>query len=141
MILKIVLDTNVVVSGLLSPFGNPAEVLRMVSAGELQLCFDARILSEYREVLLRPKFQFAEDKIDALLDQIENSGHTVAPNPLPQSLPDRDDDVFLAVALAAKAECLVTGNMEHFPARMRQRVRVLPPTKFIEFYRKQMKST
>lgn len=139
--MKIVLDTNVVVSGLLSPFGNPAKILRMVSSGELLLCFDARILSEYRDVLLRPKFQFEEDKIDALLDQIENSGHMVAPNPLPQPLPDRDDDAFLEVALAAKAECLVTGNIAHFPASMRQRVRVFSSTKFLEFYRKQMKST
>ncbi|MBN1672991.1 MAG: putative toxin-antitoxin system toxin component, PIN family [Kiritimatiellae bacterium] len=139
--MNIVLDTNVVVSGLLSPFGNPAEILRMVSSGELRLCFDARILSEYREVLHRPKFQFDRSRIHALLDQIEHCGQTVAPNPLPQSLPDPDDDPFLEAAIAGKVKCLVTGNMGHFPANMRSRVRVLSPAKFLAFYRKQMKST
>jgi putative PIN family toxin of toxin-antitoxin system len=74
--MKIILDTNVVVSGLISPFGNPAEILRMVSSGEIQLCFDARILSEYQEVLHRPKFQFEENKVRDLLDQIEQCGQS-----------------------------------------------------------------
>lgn len=139
--MKIVLDTNVFVSGLLSPFGNPAEILRMVSSGELQLSFDARILSEYREVLHRPKFQFEGSKVQALLDQIEHCGQTVAPNPLRRSLPDPDDDPFLEAAIAGKVECLVTGNLKHFPPKMRCRVQALSPATFLTFYRKQMKST
>ncbi|MBC8216893.1 MAG: putative toxin-antitoxin system toxin component, PIN family [Planctomycetes bacterium] len=139
--MKVVLDTNVVVSGLISPFGNPADILRMVSSGEIQLCFDARILMEYKEVLRRPKFQFEEEKVRSLLDQIERCGQTVAARPLESPLPDPDDDPFLEVAIAGKADCLVTGNIGHFPTNMRQRVRILPPAKFITFYRKQMKST
>lgn len=134
--MKVVLDTNVAVSGLLSPFGNPAEILRMISSGVLQLCFDARILSEYRDVLNRPKFQFEENKIRALLDQIEDKGRIVASTPLPCTLPDRTDEPFLEVAIAGKADALITGNITHFPARLRCRVRVLAPTKFLEFYRK-----
>ncbi len=57
--MKIVLDTNVLVSGLLTPFGPTGEIVRMVSAGELILAIDARILSEYQEVLHRPKFKSA----------------------------------------------------------------------------------
>ena len=139
--MKIVLDTNVVVSGLISPFGNPADILRMVSAGEIQLCFDARILMEYKEVLGRPKFQFEDERVRFLLDQIEHCGQIVAPKPLKSHLPDPDDDPFLEAAIAGQADCLVTGNIGHFPADMRQRVRVLPPAKFITFYRKQMKGT
>ena len=68
--MNIVLDTNVLVAGLLSPFGTCGEIVRMVSSGELILFFDARILSEYDEVLRRPKFRFAKEKVDALLDYI-----------------------------------------------------------------------
>jgi len=139
--MKIVLDTNVAVSGLLSPFGNPAEILRMVSAGTLHLCFDARILSEYKEVLNRPKFQFEKSKIHALLDQIEDRGQIVASIPLSRILPDRTDEPFLEVAIAGNADALITGNISHFPARLRCGVRVLAPTKFLDFYRKQMTGT
>ncbi len=47
----VVVDTNVLVAGLLSPFGPPGEIVRMIVAGSLSLCFDARILSEYSDVL------------------------------------------------------------------------------------------
>ena len=139
--MKITLDTNVLVSGLISPFGNPAEILRMVSSGEIRLCFDARILLEYEEVLARPKFQFDKIKVRALLDQIAHVGQLVAPNPLKHSLPDPDDEPFLEVAITGKAICLVTGNIDHFPPNMRQRMRVMTPTKFLTYYRKQMKNT
>ena len=56
--MNIVLDTNVLVAGLLSPFGACGDIVRMISSGNLTLCVDARILSEYHEALRRPKFQF-----------------------------------------------------------------------------------
>ena len=61
--MNIVLDTHVLVAGLLSPFGTCGQILRMVSSGELSFCFDARILAEYEEVLGRPKFKFEKDKV------------------------------------------------------------------------------
>src|SRR3972149_7693740 len=103
--MNIVLDTNVLVAGLLSPCGTCGEIVRMVSSGELILSFDARILSEYDEVLRRLKFRFAKEKVDALLDYIVYRGRTVAPSPLDTSLPDSEDEPFLEVALAGKAAC------------------------------------
>jgi uncharacterized protein len=132
---RIVLDTNVLAAGLLSPFGPPGDIARMVSSGDLTLCLDARILSEYREVLLRPKFGFPEDSVSALLRFVEYRGHTVASRPLPQHLPDVSDEPFLEVALASEAECLVTGNLAHFPAALRQRAMVLSPAEFMSAYR------
>ena len=134
--MRIVLDTNVLVAGLLSPFGPCAEIVRMVSSGEVRLCFDALILVEYDEVLYRSKFGFDKDKIAALLDHIEHLGHTVASSPLRHSLPDPDDEPFLKVAIAGKAVCLVTGNASHFPAKLCQGRRVLSPRKFLTFYKK-----
>ncbi len=101
----------------------------------LTLCLDARIITEYAEVLARPKFRFDQEKVAALLDQIEACGIAVASAPLADPLPDPDDEPFLEVALAGGAECLVTGNHVHFSPSLCQGVIVLSPAKFIKFYR------
>ncbi len=134
--MNIVLDTNVLVAGLLSPFGPCGEIVRMVSPGEITLSFDARIMTEYEEVLVRPKFKFEKDKISALLDHIEHRGLLVAASPLSQSLPDTDDDPFLEVAIAAQVECLITGNQVHFPPDLCQGMKILTPSEFLSFYKK-----
>jgi putative PIN family toxin of toxin-antitoxin system len=133
--MKIVLDTNVLVAGLLSPFGPCAEILRMVFAGDLTLYFDSRILSEYSEVLRRPKFHFQTDKVIAILDYIEHYGVLVSSSPLPDFLPDPDDQPFLEVAVKGQVACLVTGNQVHFPPPLCRGVRVLSPADFLTFYR------
>jgi uncharacterized protein len=135
--MNIVLDTNVLVSGLLSPFGPCGEIMRMVSSSELTLAFDARILTEYQDVLVRPKFRFEKDKVDVILAHIEHRGITVAPSPLQLSLPDIDDEPFLEVAIAAKVVCIVTGNQVHFPPGLCQGVTVFSPSEFLTYYRKQ----
>ncbi|MBH0201413.1 MAG: putative toxin-antitoxin system toxin component, PIN family [Nitrospira sp.] len=76
--MKVVVDTNVLVAGLLSPFGPPGEILRMVASGTLRLCVDARILTEYEEVLARPKFRFNTEQTRALIDHIQAEGFSVA---------------------------------------------------------------
>jgi putative PIN family toxin of toxin-antitoxin system len=134
--MKIVLDTNVLVAGLLSPFGPCAEIVRLVSSGDIALYFDSRILSEYSEVLRRSKFRFQIDKVIAILDYIEHRGQIVASSPLPNLLPDPDDQPFLEVAAASRAVCLVTGNHAHFPPKQCQGVKVLTPRDFLTLYRK-----
>ena len=133
--MKIVLDTNVLVSGLLSPFGPPGAIVRLVTSATLRVCYDARILGEYRQVLLRPAFPFRQHQVESLLDQIEADGDLVAPIPLAEPLPDADDEVFLAVALAGHARYLVTGNLRHYPEDRQQGVRVITPRRFIDLYR------
>jgi putative PIN family toxin of toxin-antitoxin system len=137
---KVVVDTNVLVAGLLSPFGPPGEILRMVASGALRLCFDARILTEYDAVLARPKFQFNPEYVQALLDQIKAEGFSVAGSPLPVRLPDPSDEPFLESAIAGDADCLITGNTRHFPSRQRQGMTVLSPREFLDYYRKRSKS-
>ncbi|MGD0281874.1 MAG: putative toxin-antitoxin system toxin component, PIN family [Dissulfurispiraceae bacterium] len=139
--MNVVIDTNVIVAGLLSPFGTCGEIVRMISSGELMLCFDARILSEYNEVLLRPKFKFEEANVAALLDYITHSGRTAAPSPLANSLPDADDELFLEIAIAGQAVCLVTGNQNHFPPKLCQGIKVFSPVEFVSFYKKEKRRT
>jgi putative PIN family toxin of toxin-antitoxin system len=137
--MKIVLDTNVLVAGLLSPFGPCGDIVRMVSSGELVLCLDARILSEYHEVLRRPKFRFEQDKVVALMDYIEYRGQIVASSPLSHSLPDPDDEPFLEIALTGGAEYLITGNHAHYPHDLCKGARVLSPADFLKHYSKRQK--
>jgi len=137
--MKIVLDTNVLVAGLLSPFAPCAEIVRMLSSGDLTLYSDSRILSEYNEVLRRSKFRFQIDKVVVLLDHIENRGQIVASSPLSDLLPDPGDEPFLEVAVAGQAVCLVTGNHAHFLPKQCQGVKVLSPSDFLTFYRRQRK--
>lgn len=135
--MKVVVDTNVLVAGFLSPFGPPGEILRMVASGTLRLCFDARILTEYEAVLARPKFRFNAEQTRALMEHIQAEGFSVAGNPLPVRLPDPSDEPFLESAVAGKADCLITGNTKHFPSARRQGMTVLSPREFLDYYRKQ----
>ena len=137
----IVLDTNVLVSGLLSPFGSSGEIVRMVSAGKLILEYDSRILIEYQEVLNRSKFQFDKDQIDSLIDYIKKNGQAVSPGPLNKPLPDPDDAPFLEVAIEGKSEYVVTGNKVHYPKNSRGGIKVFFPTEFINIYRKIKENT
>jgi putative PIN family toxin of toxin-antitoxin system len=130
----IVLDTNVVVSGILQPFGKPAMILRLVTAGRIRCAYDLRLLTEYRNVLDRPKFGFSKTQVDAFLAPMEEEGLSVAAGPLSTRLPDPDDEPFLEVALAARAEVLVTGNKRHFPKGEYGRVKIDSPGEFLEHW-------
>ncbi len=133
--MRIVLDTNVLVSGLLSPFGPPGEIVRMVTAGALRLCVDARLLAEFEAVLLRPRFGFDPGAVAALIDYIDATGDKVASVPLQVRLPDPDDEAFLEVAVASGSDYLVTGNLVHFPAEASAGMPVVSPAAFVEAYR------
>ena len=137
--MNIVLDTNVLVSGLLTPFGPSGEIIRMVFGGNLVLLYDARVLLEYEEVLNRPKFEFNKEHINTLLDFVKQNGKLVSPLPLKTPLPDPDDEPFLEVSIAGEANCLVTGNKAHYPAVSRQGIRIFSPAKFLEYYQKKAK--
>lgn len=132
--MTIALDTNVLVSGLIAPFGPPGDIVRLLAGGAIHVCYDARILAEYREVLSRPAFGIATDRMASLLDQVESDGVLVTSRPLAMRLPDPEDEMFLAVALSGGARCLVTGNLRHYPERSRQGVTVVSPRRFVELY-------
>ena len=130
--MNVVLDTNVLVSGLLTPHGSSGRVMDLVLSGDLTPCFDDRIIAEYREVLARTKFGFDAVLVEAILDYVEAEGLHVVAAPLGVSLPDPDDNAFLEVAAAAGAEWLITSNARHFPARARHGIRVANPGEFVK---------
>jgi len=129
----IVLDTNVLVSALLSPFGTPARVLDQVLSNVVQLAFDDRILAEYSEVLKRPRFGFPANDIQALLNHIQLNGRQIAAAPARlRKFPDPGDLPFAEVALSAPADVLVTGNVSHFRSLEWRGIPVLTPAEFMD---------
>jgi uncharacterized protein len=125
----LVLDTNVLVAALLSPFGPPAQLLRLILGSRVRILLDERILAEYRDVLPRPKFRFDPEDVKITLAQLERVGILVVPMPLPVVLPDSDDLPFLEVAQTGEADWLVTGNPRHFiPVKGSHDVVVLSPS-------------
>lgn len=106
------IDTNVVVSGLLVPHGPSARVLDAVLDGRVRLVYDARILAEYRDVLHRPRLRLAPGKIQAFLAGLQ-SQTMITPRAISTSAPDADDVVFVEAALATTDKTVVTGNLAH----------------------------
>lgn len=130
----VVLDTNVLVSALLSPFGAPARVLDLVLVGDIQLAYDDRILSEYREVLGRPRLGLPPQVVGDLLEYLLATGEPVTSRPLRVKLPDPDDLPFLEVAAEARAP-LVTGNPTHYGPAAQCGVAVFTPNAFLAHWR------
>ncbi len=119
--IRVVLDTNILVSALLTSQGVPAQVLSVCLAEpDLQLCVSSEIYAEYEEVLRRPKFKRSSDEIEKVLAAIRHSALWVTPSMAVHVCLDADDDVFLECAQEADAHFLVTGNTRHFPAAWKQ---------------------
>lgn len=132
--MRVVIDTNVLVSAILSRHSPPAEVLRLALQGELMALYDHRILAEYREVLARPVFDFDQADIAGLVGGLERSGELVFALPLKLALPDPDDLPFAEVAIGGDADALVTGNARHFTPAERL-VDVLTPRELVDLIR------
>ena len=71
--IRIVLDTNVLVAGLLSEKGPPGQIVDSILAGEIEVACDTRILAEYRDVLARPKLLIDQKEAEHVLQQIQHS--------------------------------------------------------------------
>ena len=112
--MKIVLDTNVLVAGVLNPRGTPADILNLILNEEVTVCYDDRIIIEYRSVLKRDKFRFDPDTVDILVNHIEELGERIDAKPLAVAINDSDDVMFYEVLESAGANFLVTGNTKHF---------------------------
>jgi uncharacterized protein len=126
--MNVVVDTNVLVSGLLNPKGLPANILNLLLNGKLSLLYDNRIISEYENVLNRDEFGFKKENIEPFIDFLKCEGYFVTANPIKATFKDEDDKKFLEVAETGKAEYLITGNIVHFP----EHKKIVTPKEFIE---------
>jgi putative PIN family toxin of toxin-antitoxin system len=101
--IRIVIDTNIIVSALLQPLGPPAQVYSLVCDGSIQLCVSGEVYAGYEEVIRRPRFRRDETVIAAALYTIRRRGLWVKPTETVRECADPDDDIFLECAQAARA--------------------------------------
>jgi putative PIN family toxin of toxin-antitoxin system len=137
-LVKVVLDTNVVVSAHLASQGYPRFVLDLGLAGKVRIYLSPSILTEYEAVLRRPRFAIDPKLITASLRSLKRRAKLVHPTQTVTASPDPDDNRFLECAEKASADYLVTGNKRHFPTRW-QGTRVVSPREFIEFITPELK--
>ena len=129
---RVVLDTNVLVSAMISPFGNEAQVLDAVQRGKITPSLSRSILEEYADVLARPKFRFAGKEVDGLMGLLTSTGLRFEPAPAAGASPDPGDEEFIACALESGAEFIVTGNKRHFPDESCGQARVVSARELME---------
>jgi putative PIN family toxin of toxin-antitoxin system len=131
-VIRAVIDTNVLVSAMIASSGNEALVVMAINQGLVTPCISPEILKEYSDVLLRPRFGFPANEVDALLGMLRRRGDFLDPGPIARISPDPDDDKFIACFLAGKADFLVTGNKRHFPQPQRTGARVVNAAELLE---------
>ena len=116
-----VVDTNVIVSGLLAKdrSASTAVVLDALIDGRLTPLYHEDILAEYEEVLHRDKFPFYEEQIRTVINAIKKYGIEVFPQPTGEIFVDQDDIIFYEVVMEKRDDdaYLVTGNLKHYPVR------------------------
>ena len=128
--LRLVVDTNILVSALLKPDGLQRTVLLLAITKPARLYVSTAILTEYRDVLSRPELQIRKGLREQLLNLIAKRARSVTPARQIDVTRDPDDNIFLECADAARADYLVTGNTRHFP-RFWKKTKIITSREFL----------
>ena len=128
--MRVVIDTNVIVSALLNTNGIPARILALILNKKLKMLYDNRILFEYNDVLSREEFCFDPGTIHDLIVFFKNEGEYINAECTRKSFTDESDKKFYEVYLSGEAQCLITGNIKHFPKEKM----IMTPGEFIRLY-------
>jgi putative PIN family toxin of toxin-antitoxin system len=128
--LRLVIDTNVLISAAIKPSGLQRTVVLIALTKPLRLYVSQPILDEYREVLGRPELRIRKGLRQQLLQLLKNGTYFVVPKVRLDVASDPADNIFLECADAARADYLVTGNQKHFP-RFWKKTRIISPREFI----------
>jgi len=129
--LRLVIDTNIVVSAALKADGLQRTVLLLATAKPATLYVSEAVFAEYREVLARPELKIRKGLRQQLLQLIQSRAHPIKPSRALQVTKDPDDNKFLECADAARADYLVTGNTRHFP-KFWKKTKVITSREFID---------
>jgi len=109
-ILRIVLDSNVVISGFLFG-GHPGRLLAIAVDGSVRCFTSMPILDEIRDVLQRPKFGLSPDQVLALIEELHHLCSVVTPRGKVQAIKaDPDDNAILECAACVQADLIVSGD-------------------------------
>jgi len=113
--IKIVLDTNIIISAALSPSGNCARIINLLADTKQAALFYAKpILAEYQLVLSRPQFGISPQIQEEIMEAINAEGKELKPIPSDITFIDESDRIFYDTAQEAGA-ILITGNKKHYP--------------------------
>lgn len=129
-----IVDTSVFLSGLLSPFSSPRQVLERFRDHAFTLGTSPELLGELIEVVTRPPFRsvIPREVIQELLDDLRDDALFVHPMEYPRVvLTDPDDDKLFACALAANADCLVSLDHAVLAIKRFGKTEVLRPREFL----------
>ncbi len=129
--LRLVIDTNVVVSAALKPDSLQRTVLVLAITKPARLYVSAPILDEYQDVLARPELKIRKPLRLQLIQLIRNHSHIVKPSRRLDVTGDPDDNIFVECAEAARADYLITGNQRHFPAYWKS-TKIVTPREFMD---------
>jgi uncharacterized protein len=129
---RAVVDTNVLVSGLINAVGSPGRVVDLLRSGVLEVVVDDRILAEYDDVLRRDRFRsyFSERDCEDILEFLRENSWRTTSRVVVLDLPDPGDAPFLEMAISEGVP-LITGNERHFPPEERGECEVLDPEAFL----------
>jgi predicted nucleic acid-binding protein len=138
--MRVALDTDVLLAACKTPLGVCDQLMEEAIGGGIQLCYDSRVLDEYRQVLSRSHQGSELFFARLVLARLIQNGGIVQPQTSDRPLPEEADRPFLEVALADTVDCLVTGNLKRYPESARQGAVVLAPEEFLLQYRKTLGS-
>jgi uncharacterized protein len=113
--MRVVLDTNILISACWKPGGNEANVVALAQSGKLIPCVSPAIEAEYRDVATRKKFAKHLPCLEQAMAQLLAAAESFEPIETCTACSDPDDNLLLDCALAAGARYVVTGNLRHFP--------------------------
>jgi len=129
--LRLVVDTNIIVSAALKPEGPQRTVLLAATTNPAKLYVSDDILLEYKAVLKRPELGLQRGRRLQLLQFIENHARKIDPKRRVRAAADESDDKFLECAEASRADYLLTGNLKDFPRYWRS-TKIVTSREFLE---------
>jgi putative PIN family toxin of toxin-antitoxin system len=134
--LRVVLDTNIIISSFHRKEGNPALVVALLLDNKFKLCLSEEIFAEYRDVLGRDRFKYLDQAaIKRILARLKKNALWVCPKTTIEAIKDDpEDNKFRASALESQADFLVTGNTKHFPFRKFHMTRIATPGEFVQVF-------
>jgi len=128
-LIKIVLDTNILVSSQMCAKGYPSEIVTLIRKNKLQPYYNTEIMNEYNRVLRYPRLQITHREISVIINLISRKGFAMEIAKSILEMPDEDDRVFYDLHKAAKA-ILITGNIKHYPSENS----IMKPADFMKYY-------
>jgi len=131
-VVRVVLDTNVLISAILFG-GKPRQILEKAIRGEIRLCISEPILEELKGVLRRSKFDYSPEMIQIILTELTGIAYLVNPSKtIRVVLEDPEDNRILECAVEAEANCIITGDSHLLKLIRYQNIEILNPLGFLE---------